>query len=107
MANAQATIPTIEDFEAEARSPRGWVNSFITQVKASPNTPLQSPYNKKSTPVMLKQAASTAGISIQTLERDGKLWVLYKNTEPVAQQTKQSDGEAAATPRTTMPKPSV
>ena len=107
MATAQAsTIPTIEDFEAEARSPRGWVNAFITQVKDSPNTPLQAPYNKKSTPVMLKQAASTAGISIQTLERDGKLWVLYKNTEPVAQ-TEQSDGKAAATPRTTMPKPSV
>ena len=107
MANAQttSTIPSIEDFESEARSPRGWVKSFIKELQ--PNAVTKAPYNKKSTGIMLKQEASAQGKPIQTLERDGNLYVLHKTGEAQAQTEQPSNGKAAATPRTTMPTPSV
>lgn len=104
MANAQqtSTIPTMEDFESEARSPRGWVKGFISALV--PNEVTKAPYNKKSTGIMLKQEASAQGKTpLMTLERDGNLYVLYKSAEPKA----ETGTNGASRPRTQMPTPSV
>jgi hypothetical protein len=101
VATAQSSIPSIEDFEAEARSPRGWVKGFIAALV--PNEVTRVPYNKKSTAIMLKQTAAAEGKTIQTLERDGVLYALLR--APVeAQAPKPSANRGRVTQ---MPTPSV
>jgi hypothetical protein len=103
VAQAQSTgIPSIEDFEAEARNPRGWIKAFIAGLV--PNEVTRVPHNKKSTAIMLKQTASAEGKTVQTLERDGVLYALLRSSEPQTQAPKPNGPRGRVTQ---MPTPSV